>query len=146
MLTRTQPSDALRADIAFGFPIAKAIGELDIGQTVVVKDRAVLAVEAIEGTDAAIRRAGAIASGACVVKVAKPGQDPRFDVPTIGPDTIAVLVEAKIAALAFEADATVVLERETADPRGRRARHRGAGRGAAGSRMSALRIAVIGAG
>jgi len=112
VLTRTRPTAAQRADIAFGFPIAKTIGALDIGQTVVVKDRAVLALEAIEGTDAAIRRAGAIAAGACVVKVAKPSQDPRFDVPTIGPGTVAVLVEAKIAVLAIEADATVVLERE----------------------------------
>ncbi|HKA14935.1 MAG TPA: UDP-2,3-diacylglucosamine diphosphatase LpxI [Myxococcota bacterium] len=112
VLTRAQPSQAQRADIAFGFPIAKTIGDLDIGQTIVVKDRAVLAVEAIEGTDAAIRRAGAIAAGACAVKVAKPGQDPRFDVPTIGPSTVAVLAEAKIAVLAIEAGATVVLERE----------------------------------
>ena len=114
VLTRTQPTAAQRADIAFGFPIAKAIGGLDIGQTIVVKDRAVLAVEAIEGTDAAIRRAGSIASGACVVKVAKPSQDPRFDVPTIGPATVAVLVEANVAVLAIEAGATVVLEREAA--------------------------------
>ena len=113
VLTATQPSEAQRADIAFGFPIAKTIGDLDIGQTVVVKDRAVLAVEAIEGTDAAIRRAGAIARGACVVKVAKPSQDPRFDVPTIGPGTVAVLAEANIAVLAIEAGATVVLERDT---------------------------------
>ena len=112
VLTRTQPSEAQRADIAFGVPIAKTIGDLDIGQTVVVKDRAVLAVEAIEGTDAAIRRGGAIAPGACVVKVAKPSQDPRFDVPTIGPGTVAVLAEANVAALAIEAGATVVLERE----------------------------------
>lgn len=112
VLTKTQPSPAQRADIAFGFPIAKTIGDLDVGQTVVVKDRAVLALEAIEGTDAAIRRAGAIAAGGCVVKVAKPSQDPRFDVPTIGPDTIAVLAEARMAVLAFEAGATVVLERE----------------------------------
>ncbi len=112
VLTRTAPSEAQRADIAFGFPIAKTIADLDIGQTVVVKDRAVLAVEAIEGTDAAIRRAGAIAVGACVVKVAKPSQDPRFDVPTIGPDTVAVLVEANVAVLAIEAGATVVLERD----------------------------------
>jgi UDP-2,3-diacylglucosamine hydrolase len=112
VLTQTQPSESQRADIAFGFPIAKTIGDLDIGQTVVVKDRAVLAVEAIEGTDAAIRRGGAIARGACVVKVAKPRQDPRFDVPTIGPGTVAVLAEARIAVLAIEAGATVVLERE----------------------------------
>jgi hypothetical protein len=113
VLTATAPSEAQRADIAFGLPIAKAIGRLDIGQTVVVKDRAVLAVEAIEGTDAAIRRGGAIASGACVVKVAKPSQDPRFDVPTIGPATVAVLAESRVAVLAFEAGATVVLERDT---------------------------------
>ncbi|MGH7337688.1 MAG: LpxI family protein [Myxococcota bacterium] len=112
VLTKTQPTEAQRADIAFGFPIAKAIGGLDIGQTVVVKDRAVLAVEAIEGTDAAIRRAGAIAPGACAVKVAKPSQDPRFDVPTIGAATVAVLAEARIAVLAIEAGATVVLERD----------------------------------
>jgi DUF1009 family protein len=112
VLSATVPDAAQQADIAFGFPIAKTIGDLDIGQTVVVKDRAVIAVEAIEGTDATIRRAGAIASGACVVKVAKPSQDPRFDVPTIGPDTIAVLAVAKVAVLAFEAGATVVLERE----------------------------------
>lgn len=112
VLSATAPDAAQQADIDFGFPIAKTIGDLDIGQTVVVKDRAVIAVEAIEGTDAAIRRAGAIAPGACVVKVAKPSQDPRFDVPTIGPDTIAVLAEAKVAVLAFEADATVVLERD----------------------------------
>ena len=93
-------------------PIVFAIGDLDIGQTVVVKDCAVLAVEAIEGTDAAIRRAGAIAAGACAVKVAKPSQDPRFDVPTIGPGTVEVLAEAGVAVLAVEAGATVVLERE----------------------------------
>jgi DUF1009 family protein len=102
---------AQRADVAFGFPIAKRIGELDIGQTVVVKDGAVIAVEAIDGTDATIRRAGGIVSGTTVVKVAKPRQDPRFDVPAIGPDTVQCLVQADAAALAFEAGATVVLER-----------------------------------
>jgi len=100
------------ADVAFGFPIAKAIAGLDIGQTLVVKDGAVLAVEAIEGTDAAIRRAGRVGAGACVVKVAKPHQDPRFDVPAIGPDTLAAMLEAKASALAFEAGRTLVLERE----------------------------------
>jgi DUF1009 family protein len=110
-LGRTALRPEQRADVAFGFPIAKAIAGLDIGQTVVVKDRAVLAVEAIEGTDAAIRRAGQIGAGACVVKVAKPGQDPRFDVPAIGPETLAVMLEAKASALAFEAGCTLVLER-----------------------------------
>lgn len=106
------PTPAQRADIAFGFPIAKKIGELDIGQTVVVKDRAVLAVEAIEGTDLAIRRAGSIAAGGCVVKVAKPQQDARFDVPAIGPATVESILAANAQVLAFEAQATIVLERE----------------------------------
>lgn len=122
VLGRVAPGPAQMADIAFGYPIAKAIGALDIGQTVVVKDRAVIAVEAIEGTDAAIRRAGAITSDACVVKVAKPNQDPRFDVPTIGPGTLESLVAAGAKALAFEAGATLVLERDAlareADARG----------------------------
>jgi len=100
-----------RADVAFGFPIAKTIAGLDIGQTVVVKDGAVLAVEAIEGTDAAIRRAGQVGEGACVVKVAKPRQDPRFDMPAIGLDTLAAMLEAKASALAFEAGRSLVLER-----------------------------------
>jgi len=111
-LGATRPSPDQEQDIAFGVPIAKAMGALDIGQTVVVKNRAVVAVEALEGTDAALRRAGALAPGAVAVKMAKPRQDPRFDMPAIGPDTIATLVEASIAVLAFEADATVVLERE----------------------------------
>jgi DUF1009 family protein len=105
-LTREQ-----QADVAFGFPIAKQIGELDIGQTIVVKRCAVIAVEAIDGTDATIRRAGEIVEGTCVVKVAKPRQDPRFDVPTIGPATVECLASAGAAALAFEAGATVVLDR-----------------------------------
>jgi DUF1009 family protein len=116
------PTPAQEVDIAFGFPIAKKLGELDVGQTVVVKDRAVLALEAIEGTDLAIRRAGTLAPGGVVVKVAKPGQDPRFDVPTIGLRTVQVLAEARCAVLAFEAGATVVLERDAlvreADERG----------------------------
>jgi DUF1009 family protein len=101
-----------RADVEFGLPIARRMGALDIGQVVVVKDRAVLAVEAIEGTNAAIRRAGAFATGACVIKVAKPQQDPRFDVPAVGAGTLAALLEARAAVLAIEAGATVVLERE----------------------------------
>jgi DUF1009 family protein len=110
-LGRTELGPKQRADVAFGFPIAKTIADLDIGQTVVVKDGAVLAVEAIEGTDAAILRAGRVGEGACVVKVAKPRQDPRFDVPAIGPDTLAAMLEAKASALAFEAGRTLVLER-----------------------------------
>ncbi len=102
-----------RRDVAFGWPIAKVIGDLDIGQTVVVRGRAVLALEAIEGTDAAIRRGCALGEkGACVVKVAKPGQDPRFDVPTVGTDTLATLVECDAGVLAVEAGSTVILDRE----------------------------------
>lgn len=112
VLGRTRPDEAQDADIAFGMPLAKRYGQLDIGQTIVVKDRAVLAVEAIEGTDATIRRAGEIAEGACVIKVEKVGQDPRFDVPTIGVETIRSLVAARASVLAFEAGVTVVLDRE----------------------------------
>jgi DUF1009 family protein len=111
-LGRTRATAAQAADIAFGWPIAKAVAGFDVGQTVVVKDRSVLAVEAVEGTDAAIRRAGRIASGACVVKVARPRQDPRFDLPAIGLETARVLIAAGVAALAFEAGRTVVLDRE----------------------------------
>lgn len=101
-----------RADVEFALPIARQMGALDIGQTIAVKDGVVLAVEAVEGTNGAIRRAGAFSAGARVVKVAKPQQDPRFDVPTVGPGTLEVLIEAKASALAIEAGATVVLERE----------------------------------
>jgi len=100
-------------DIAFGWPIAKSIGAMDIGQTVVVGNMAVLAVEAIEGTDAAIRRGGGLGRGcACVVKLAKPHQDLRFDVPAIGPETIEALSESGVYALAVEAGKTLVLGRE----------------------------------
>jgi DUF1009 family protein len=107
------PSPAQRAEIAFGFPVAKALGALDVGQTVVVRERAVLALEAIEGTDETIRRGTALGGpGAVVVKVAKPRQDPRFDVPTVGPDTLAVMIEGKAAVLAVEAGRTFLVERE----------------------------------
>jgi DUF1009 family protein len=100
------------ADVAFGWPLAKAVAALGIGQTLVVRGRAVLAVEAIEGTDAAILRAGRMAPGACVVKLAKPTQDPRFDLPAIGPDTLAALARAKAGVIAFQAGATLVLQRD----------------------------------
>jgi len=111
-LGRVRPSPAQSADIAFGWPVARALAGLDVGQAVVVKDGAVLAVEALEGTDAAIRRAGQLAPGAVVVKVARPAQDPRFDLPAIGAGTLAALREARAGALAFEAGRTLVLERE----------------------------------
>ena len=111
LLGRIQPDEAQRSDVAFGLPLAKAIAGLDIGQTVVVKNGAVLAVEAIEGTDAAIRRAGLVAQGACVIKVAKPAQDPRFDVPAVGTDTLSAMRAAKASCLAIEAGRTLVIDR-----------------------------------
>ena len=97
----------------FGFGIAKELGRLDIGQTVVVKNRAVMALEAIEGTDACIERGGKLArGGAVVVKVAKPQQDNRFDVPTVGLQTLEHMVEVGATALAIEAGQTLLVERE----------------------------------
>lgn len=109
---RIRPTQELREQVAYAWPIAKAVARLDIGQTLVVKDGSVLAVEAIEGTDAAIRRGGALAAGACVVKVARPDHDSRFDLPAIGPETVKALVAARASLLAFEAGKTVVLDRE----------------------------------
>lgn len=108
-----RPTPAQLAEVAFGWPIAKALGALDVGQTVVVEGRAVLALEAIEGTDEAIRRGTALGrGGACVVKVAKPQQDPRFDVPVAGLETVRVLAAGRGALLAVEAGRTLLLERE----------------------------------
>jgi DUF1009 family protein len=115
VLTRRQPSEQKLEDATFGVCIAKEIGRLDIGQTVVVKDKAIVAVEALEGTDETIRRGGRIAGeGTVVVKTAKPSQDMRFDVPVIGVETIRALQEAKAALLAVEADKTLVLDEEEA--------------------------------
>lgn len=112
-LTERQPSEEQWRDIRYGLAAAKGIGQWDIGQTVVVKSRIVLAVEALEGTDAALRRGGALGHGGAVaVKVSKPGQDLRFDVPAVGPATIAVCREAGIAVLALEAGRTLLLERD----------------------------------
>jgi len=107
----TRPGPEQWADVRFGWPVAKAVGGLDVGQSVVVKGRAVIAVEAIEGTDAAIRRAGELAGpGCCVVKVAKPAQDPRFDLPTVGLETVKTLADARAGVLAYEAGRTVLLD------------------------------------
>lgn len=113
-LTNRTPSAAQWKDIQFGWRLAKELGRVDVGQSVAVKGRAVLAVEAVEGTDECIRRAGRLcpAGGFTVVKVAKPQQDMRFDVPTIGPGTIQTLIEAGAGALAIEAGKTIVLDQE----------------------------------
>lgn len=103
ILTRKSPSASNIDDIRFGWQIARGIGRMDIGQCVVVRDRTVLAVEAIEGTDAAIKRGGALGrEKAVVVKVKKPGQDFRFDLPAIGTDTIDSMISVKAEVLAVE--------------------------------------------
>jgi DUF1009 family protein len=112
LLTRRPPTSREEQDIQFGWDLAKEMGRLDVGQSVAVKDRAVLAVEAIEGTDRAIHRAGELcrAGGFVVVKVAKPQQDMRFDVPTVGCATIESLHRAGGRVLAIEAERTIVLD------------------------------------
>jgi DUF1009 family protein len=111
-LTRRAPTDRENRDIAFGWTLAREMGRLDVGQSVMVRQQAVLAVEAIEGTDLAIRRAGELCggSGFVVVKVAKPGQDMRFDVPTVGVQTIESMHRAGATTLAIEADKTIILD------------------------------------
>ncbi len=113
ILTRKKPSAGQMEDIRFGWNIAREIGRLDIGQCVVVRDRTVLAVEAIEGTDATIRRGGELAgSGAVVVKLKKPDQDFRFDLPATGTRTIETLAAVKGAVLAVEAGQSLLFDRE----------------------------------
>lgn len=123
VLTRKKPSPDELDDVRFGWRIAKEIGQLDIGQTVVVKNMAVMAIEAIEGTDEAVRRGGNLAvSGAVVVKVSKPRQDMRFDVPAVGPDTLRAMHESSSKVLALEAGKCIILEKnhflQEADRRG----------------------------
>jgi hypothetical protein len=112
VLTRRAPTAAEQADIDFGWTLAKAMGGLDVGQSVMIKDKVAVAVEAIEGTDRAIARAGELCrkGGFTVVKVAKPSQDMRFDVPTVGTQTIENLARAGGKVLAIEADRTIVLD------------------------------------
>jgi UDP-2,3-diacylglucosamine hydrolase len=100
-------------DVEYGWTVAKEIARLDIGQTVIVKNGTIVAVEALEGTNEAIRRAGALArKGALMVKVAKPNQDMRFDVPVIGVETLRVAAEAKLRVIAIEAGKTLLLEHD----------------------------------
>ena len=114
VLTRRQPTTAQLSDADFGWAIAKDMGRLDIGQSIAVKEREVIAVEAIEGTDRMIQRAGELCrhGGWTLVKVAKPNQDMRFDVPTVGPETIAKLKTHGAKMLVIEAGKTLIVERE----------------------------------
>lgn len=113
ILTRKKPSKSQRQDIEFGWKHARAIGEMDIGQCVVVRDCTVAAVEAIEGTDAAVKRGGTLVrEKAVVVKVKKPGQDFRFDLPATGIETIRTIESVSGAVLAVEAGQALLFDRE----------------------------------
>lgn len=114
LLTKRKVSSSEMKDVDFGWTLAKQMGGLDVGQSVMVKDRAVLAVEAIEGTDLAILRAGDLCgkSSFVVVKVAKPKQDMRFDVPTVGPKTIESMIAAGAKVLAIEAGKTILIDEQ----------------------------------
>ncbi len=113
-LTRRALQKEERRDVEFGWPIARRLAQHDVGQTIVVKDQAVVAVEAMEGTDETVRRAARLAGGQrlTVVKVARPDQDMRFDVPVIGMKTLPVLAECQVTALAVEAGKTLILDRD----------------------------------
>jgi DUF1009 family protein len=111
VLTKRQPSPKQLDDVALGAIVARELGRLDVGQTVVVKDRAVVAVEALEGTNETIARGGRLGGGdVVIVKMAKPDQDLRFDVPVIGPKTIEAMIAAKAALIAIEAKRTFLVE------------------------------------
>jgi DUF1009 family protein len=122
-MTRRRPSGGEAKDIEYGQRVARSLAGMDLGQTVVVKDRAAVALEAMEGTDEVIRRAGAIAGpGTVVVKVAKPRQDMRFDVPVVGEGTLQTMAEAGARVLAVDAGKTLLIEKglflSDADARG----------------------------
>ncbi len=112
-LTRRQPDERERGDIEYGLEVAREIARLDLGQTIVVRARACVAIEAMEGTDATVKRAGELARGKLtVVKVAKPNQDMRFDVPVVGIPTIETMAEAGATCLCLTAGKTLMFDRE----------------------------------
>lgn len=111
VMTNRQPTEVEQLDITFGFTLAKQMGALDIGQTVVVKEQAAMAIEAIEGTDECIKRGGVLGrEGAVVVKTAKPNQDVRFDVPAVGMKTLESMISSNCKVLAMEAKRTIFVE------------------------------------
>ena len=134
VMTRRAPTDDEQKDFEFGYEMADAIAGLDIGQTIAVKHRAVVAVEAMEGTDEVIARAGHLAGpGVRIVKVAKPKQDMRFDVPVVGLATIQAMRAAGASALSIDAGKTLMFERDDADHERRRSGHHDRGREKRGS-------------
>jgi UDP-2,3-diacylglucosamine hydrolase len=115
ILTKRIPTKKEELDIEYGRKIASELARFDIGQTVIVKDKTVIALEAVEGTDAAIRRAGKLVDGGfTVVKMARPAQDARFDIPLVGPDTVKAIVESGGKVLALEQMKTFLMNREDA--------------------------------
>ncbi len=113
LIAGTKLSSREEEDVDLGWSVAKEIARLDIGQTIIVKNGTVLAVEAFEGTNDAIKRGGALArEGAVMIKVAKPNQDMRFDVPVIGIETIKIAAESKLRVIAVESEKTLLLERD----------------------------------
>lgn len=113
-LTKLKPTEEQLVDIEYGYKLAKEMGNLDIGQTVVVKNKMVLAIEAIEGTDKCIKRGGKLArrKGAVVVKVSKPNQDKRFDIPAVGLKTLKVMRRYGADVLALEEGETIIVDQE----------------------------------
>ena len=113
VMTRRQPGSRVEHDIEFGWPLAKKLGEVDIGQAIAVREREVIAVEAIEGTAEMIKRAGRFckAGGWTLIKTSKPNQDMRFDVPCVGPDTIRDLAANRGTCLVVEADKTIIIDK-----------------------------------
>lgn len=113
ILTKTQPDSSVWDDVNFGLDLARAVASLDIGQTVAVKSKAIVAVEALEGTDKLIRRAGRVAGrGITVVKVSRPNQDMRFDIPVVGFNTIKTLIKVNAKCLAIESNKTLFIDKE----------------------------------
>lgn len=113
LISKRKPDKEEQADIEFGFPMAKKIGELDIGQTIIVRKRAVMAVEALEGTDLAVERGCKLARRkGVVVKIKRPFQDDRFDIPTVGVDTLKQIADNKGSVLAVEAGHTFIVDIE----------------------------------
>jgi DUF1009 family protein len=111
-MTRRRPRRGERADLAYGETVARTLARMDLGQTAVVKKRAAVALEAMEGTDEVIRRAGRLAgAGTTVVKVSKPGQDMRFDVPVVGKGTLEAMAEAGASVLALDAGRTLMIDK-----------------------------------
>ncbi len=113
VLGKVQPTKEQVEDVNYGYWLAKETGKLDIGQSVVIKDRMIMAVEAIEGTDCCIKRGCKLAKkGACIIKVAKPNQDKRFDIPAIGLKTLKTMKRYKASLIAVEAGETIIVDQE----------------------------------